>query len=184
MHSGELWQEFDKNGNRLGGINSAEYDSEKIQLFGGVAIMLYRFENGKVEFLFQHRSKNLDRNADKWDVSAGGHINFEEKEIDSAVRETKEEIGIDLDPKQLEFSATYARDGKTIINLYFYDWTGKTDEFHFNDEEVSEVKWVPFEELVEFWPNLKPQVTDDAIFQNQLLEWTRITRKKHEHIDK
>ena len=94
MHSGELWQEYDKNGTRLGSIDPENHDFDKVKFFGGTAIMLYRFKDEKVEFLFQHRSKFVDRNPEKWDVSAGGHINFEEKKLDAAKRETEEEIGV------------------------------------------------------------------------------------------
>lgn len=184
MHKDELWQEFDKNANRLGGINPENYDPEKVQLFGGVAIMLYRFHNEKVEFLFQKRSKFVDRNADKWDVSAGGHINFKEDKLAAAKREAEEEIGAELEIENLEYAATYVRLSKNFVSLFFYDWTGKPDNFHFNDEEVSGVKWVAFDDLVDFWDNLKPGVNSDQFFQCSLLEWTKQARKKHEHLDK
>ena len=179
MHKDELWQEYDYDGNRLGSIPPAGYDISKIKLFGGAAIMLYRYNNGEVEVLFQHRSKLLDRNADKWDVSAGGHVNFGESRIDAAVRETMEEIGVRVDPKKLEFAASYIQKKRMLIHLYFYDYTGKKDDFHFDDKEVSEVKWVPFSKLVDFWPNLKPQARDDAVFQTLLLECIRTAQEKY-----
>ena len=184
QHENELWQEYNKNGARLGSIYPQKSDFNDIELFGGTATMFYRFKDGKVEFLFQHRSKFVDRNPEKWDVSAGGHINFEEDVFDAAKREVEEEIGVKIDPSRLEFSVAYVRPPKNIIYLYFYDLTNEEVEFRFDDKEVSEVKWVAFEDLVKFWSNLKTNLQDDAIFQNQLLEWTRITRKKHEHIDK
>lgn len=184
MHADELWQEFDFSGNRLGSINPNSFDPNSVKLFGGTAIMFYRFCEGKVEFLFQHRSKFVDRNAEKWDVSAGGHINFEENVFDAAKREVAEEIGIKIDQNHLEFSAIYVRPPKNLIHLYFYDWTGKEDEFHFDDKEVSETKWVAFEDLATFWPNLKPGVQDDAIFQHQLLEWVKLARQKYGNLDK
>ena len=183
MHHDELWQEYDYNGQRLGSIPQGTY-AEKTKLFGGVAIMLYRFNNGDVEFLFQHRSKFVDRNPEKWDVSAGGHINFEEDPLDSAVRETREEIGVTLEPKKLELAAGYVRENRNLIYLYFYDWTGKTEDFCFDDKEVSEVKWVGFNDLVNFWPNLKIHVETDPIFQTFLLQWTKLVREKYGNLDK
>ena len=37
-----------------------------------------------------------------------------------------------------------------FLNCYLSDRTGKPDVFNFNDEEVSEVKWVPFPEFDNF----------------------------------
>lgn len=184
MHPGELWQEYDFNGLRLGSIDSSSYQNPNSKLFGGVAVMLYRFRNGDVEFLFQHRSKFVDRNAEKWDVSAAGHINYKEPKLDSIVREAQEEIGAKLQREKLEFAGAYVRAHRSLVNLYFYDWTNHEDSFHFDDEEVSEVKWVAFKDLVNFWPSLKPQVQDDPIFQTFVLDWTRFVREKYGYLDK
>lgn len=163
-HEGEIWQEIDFNGKRLGGIDPNNYDYDKVKIFAGTAIMLYRQNNEKIEFLFQHRSKKLKGNPDKWDVSAGGHINLNEPKLQAAVREAKEEIGIDINASKLEFVAGYIN-GKNYINLYFYDWTGKADDFVFDDGEVEEVKWIEPKDFEDFWSKLKPQVRFDDFFK-------------------
>ncbi len=179
-HPGEIWQEFDYNGERLGGISPSEMDESKIKVFGGVAVMLYRFTNGEVEFLFQHRSKYLMGNPDKWDVSAGGHTNLDENTIDAMVREVNEEIGVEIDKNKLEFAATYLRrEVSVIVSLYFYDYTGREDVFHFNDKEVEEVKWVKYSEVDEFMPNLKNQLRKDKIFFHYLGEWNAKILEKY-----
>ena len=176
-HPGEIWQELDYNGERLGGIEPAKLDEDKVRRFSSVAIMLYRYKDGEVEFLFQHRSKFLKGNPDKWDVSAGGHVNLDEEKIDAAVRETKEEIGIDVDAKNLELAGIFIR-WKIFVCLYFYDWTGKDDTFSFNDEEVEEVKWVKYSDFNEFIPNLKWTLAEDKLFRYYLNDWNdRILEK-------
>lgn len=177
-HPGEVWQELDFNGERLGGISPAELDEEKVKLFYGTAVMLYRFRNGEVEYLFQHRSKFLKGNPDKWDVSAGGHVNLGEKQIESAIRETKEEIGVVLDGEKLEIAANFLR-WKVFVALYFYDMTGEEVEFRFDDEEVEEVKWVKYAELESFWPNLKQILAEDKIFKYYLDEWNKRILEKY-----
>ena len=183
MHKDELWQEYDYNGLRLGPIRQDE-DFYSKKLFGGAAIMLYRFVDGDVEFLFQCRSKFVDRNPEKWDVSTGGHINSEEDPLDAIVRETREEIGAKIEKKNLELAAAYVREKRNLIYLYFCDWTNLPDEFRFDDREVSEVKWIKFNDLVAFWPSLKPNVESDPIFQTFLLEWTKQAREKYGNLDK
>jgi 8-oxo-dGTP pyrophosphatase MutT (NUDIX family) len=176
-HPGEIWQEFDINGERLGGIDPNNYDMDKVKRFGGVAVMLYRVRNGEVEFLFQHRSKSLMDSPDKWDVSAGGHINLDEPLLDSLVRETREEIGVSIEKEKAEFAASYLV-WKVKIHLFFYDWNDRDDEFSFDDEEVQEVKWIKYSELNEFLPKLKWQYDKDKVFLACMEEWhNRILEK-------
>ena len=171
-HEGEVWQELDYNGERINGIEPREFDYDEVRLYSGAAVMLYRYnpEVRQVEFLFQKRAKNLRSNPESWDVSAGGHVNLDEPMIETVVRETKEEIGVEIEKEKLEFAAKYLKD-KLVIGLYFYDFSEKEDDFHFNDNEVDEVKWVGFDELDEFWPGLKNGVNDDTIFKHYLTEW-------------
>ena len=181
-HAGEVWQELDFTGERLGGIVPAELDEDKVKLFYGTAVMLYRFKDGEVEYLFQHRSKFLKGNPDKWDTSAGGHINLGEPRLDAVVRETREEIGVELDKSKLELVAGYLRHEQDMfVELFFYDFTGREDEFSFDDREVEEVKWVRYGELDDFWPRFKDQIKHDEIFRYCLGEWNIKILKKYEN---
>ena len=177
-HPGEIWQEFDFNGKRIGGIDPASLDENKVKFFGGAAVMLYRFRDGEVEFLFQHRSKYLMGNPDKWDVSAGGHVNLEEERIDTAVRESREEIGAEIQADKLEFAATYLR-WRVLVSLYFYDWTEGKDDFHFDDKEVEEVEWVKYSELNDFLPKLKQLLREDEVFMYYLKQWNEKVLEKY-----
>ena len=179
-HPGEIWQESDFNGEIIGGIDPNNFDEEKVKRYNGAAVMLYRYNDGNVEYLFQHRSKNLRDNADKWDVSAGGHVNVGERLIEAIVRETREEVGVDLDISNLEFAATYLR-WKILVGLYFYDWTDKKDTFSFDDEEVEEVKWIKYSELDGFWPNLKWTLAEDTVYRYYLDEWNKKILEKYEN---
>lgn len=176
-HPGEIWQELGYNGEQIGGIEPAKAEKHDVKLFSASIVMLYRYKNGEVEYLFQHRSKLLKANPDKWDASAGGHVNLDESKVDAMVREAREEIGVELERDKLELAATYLR-WKIMTNLYFYDWTGREDVFHFDDEEVEEVKWVKYSELEEFWPNIKESLTGNTVFRYYLKEWkTKILEK-------
>lgn len=181
-HPGEVWQEFDYTGERLGGIDPADstMGEDSVKLFGGAAIMLYRYKDGEVEFLFQHRSKKLLGNPDKWDVSAGGHTNLDEPILDTAVRESWEEIGAEIEKEKLEFAASYLR-WKVIVNLFFYDWSKNEDTFHFDDGEVEEVRWIKYSEFSDFRPNLKRMMIEDEIFMHYLNVWNEKILAKYEN---
>lgn len=185
QHQDEVWQELGFNGEKIGGVLPSEFDDAEVKLFSGAVVMLYRFKDGEVEFLFQHRAKILNMDADKWDISAGGHTNLDEEMLDAAVREAEEEIGVKIDANNLEIAAMYRRwEGKreAFVALYFYDWGSGNDDFCFDDGEVEEVKWVRYSELGDFWPNLKSILVEDVIFRHYLDEWNARVLKRNENL--
>ena len=55
------------------------------------------------------------------------------------------------------------------------DRTNQPDEFHFNDHEVSEVKWVPYADTEAFLKQYaKPPLQRDAITFSNLADWLRM----------
>jgi isopentenyldiphosphate isomerase len=64
-------------------------------------IHLWLYTN-KGEILLQQRSHKKKIFPLLWDVSAAGHIDAGETFIEAALRETKEEIGLDLQPEELQ----------------------------------------------------------------------------------
>lgn len=59
-HSGEVWQELDFNGERLRGVVPAELEVDKVRLFYGAAVMLYRFNDDEVEEVKWIKVSKLD----------------------------------------------------------------------------------------------------------------------------
>ena len=181
-HLGEKWQTYDLRGERImdGGFfpKNEPVEYPVTRYFGGCAIMLYRFHDGEVEYLFQKRSAQV-WNALRWDTSAGGHINYDEKTIDAAVRESREELGITLEKDKLEFCARFVR-ADALINLFFYDYTGKADDFSFDDQEVAAVQWIKVRDFDTFWPQLKDVLKEDKYFEFALKEMTEKIQKKYE----
>ena len=156
MHHDEIWQVYAPNGEPISGVgwsaelaNPEETGDETIV---GVAIVfLYRVaENGELEFLWQKRSAIIDRYPNDWDISAGGHINLGESVVEGAVREAREEIGVEININDLNFVTMWPFNKNRFAWIYAVDWSGKGDNFHFDDKEVSEVKWVPLSEMEEF----------------------------------
>ena len=156
MHHDEMWQIYAPNGEPIPGEgwNSALDNPEKVgsDVIVGVAIaFLYRHrEDGVLELLWQKRSDKVDRFPGDYDISAGGHINLGESLVEATVREVREEIGVEIAVDDLYFLTTRPFNKNRFAWIYLVDWTGKPDAFHFDDGEVSEVKWVPFDESNEF----------------------------------
>ncbi|MBQ9016920.1 NUDIX domain-containing protein [Candidatus Saccharibacteria bacterium] len=167
-HEAELWQEFDKAGVPLmNGGRQPSLGNPKVgePVYTSVAIVwLFRKTASDLEVLFQKRSEKVDRFPGKWDIAAGGHINYGESVLDAAVREAKEEIGIDITKDMLSLAVTTpSLFANNILREFICDYTGHPDNFHFDDEEVSEVKWVPLEEFDDFIiKNAKAPLAEDV----------------------
>lgn len=108
--------------------------------------------NAEGKLLALRRSETDDRRPLQWDVP-GGWVEECEDFAEATVRETQEEAGIDLDPKQLSlvFTKTAIKKPKdesmNIMWLYFVAET-ETDTVTLSSEH-SEYKWMSMEEALQ-----------------------------------
>ena len=156
MHRDELWQVYAPTGEALIGegwesaLGNPEQSGSDV-IVGAAIVFLYRFnKEGKLEFLWQRRSDKVDRFPGDFDISAGGHVNLGESMAGAAVRECQEEIGARIAISDLRFVTELVFGLNRFGRVYVVDWTGREDEFEFDDGEVSEVRWVPYAEMEEF----------------------------------
>ena len=110
--------------------------------------------NEKGEVLLQKRSPNKKQGANNWSTSCAGHIDIGEGPIKSAIREIREELGIPVKEDDLKHLFT-AKNKRVLTNsfnnifcyLYFLKVNTPIEEFTIDTEEVSEIKYIPFEEF-------------------------------------
>jgi len=57
----------------------------------------------KAEIIFQHRAKDKDTYPDKLDATVGGHVEPKMSYEETAIKECKEETGVDIDLNKLVF---------------------------------------------------------------------------------
>lgn len=181
MHHDELWQTFARNGEPIpdegweSALGNPEVTGSSV-IVGVAIVFLYRVsESGEIEFLWQRRSEKVDRFPGKWDISAGGHINLGESTVAAAIREADEEIGAKITVNDLEYGFMQPFNKNRFAWLYFVDWTKREEDFSFNDEEVSEVRWIKSSEMEEFRKNFAkaPLARDDVAFA-LVAEWMKM----------
>ena len=81
-------------------------------------------------------------------MSAAGHIMTKEDALSGMIRETKEELGINTKKEDYTFLYQYIRDKSfELAYVYLLRKDIKLSDFHLQKEEVSEVKWMNFEEF-------------------------------------
>ena len=107
--------------------------------------------NDKKELLLQKRSATKKSHPNCWDISGAGHIRSGETVIEGAIRELNEELGIKVNEGDLKFIAI-VKSTKNLQNqefsyVYLLKSNNKIKDYTFEDNEVSEVKYVYFEDL-------------------------------------
>ncbi|MBP5343765.1 MAG: NUDIX domain-containing protein [Alphaproteobacteria bacterium] len=111
--------------------------------------------NDKDEVLLQKRSPNKDSNPNMWDISSAGHLTAGDDSLTGAVREIKEELGVDILPSQLVLIGTKrssSRPSATFINNEFNDvyllrLSLDLKKIVLQEEEVAEVKYISLDEF-------------------------------------
>lgn len=190
MHKDEMWQLYYPNGEPIlekGWDSANDTPRTDDDIIGVVVIFLCRFKDGELELLWQKRSEKVSFYAGDWDFAAGGHINLGETGVEAATRELKEEIGVDVSAEELKY-VTMTSYGKNRLGwLYVVDWTGREDSFGFSDGEVSEVKWIKYNDMERFRKeNAKEPLKNDDLTFLLLGKWLEthgyLSRKQHKEL--
>lgn len=123
-------------------------------------IWIIRKEDKKVQILLQKRSMNKDSFPGKFDTSSAGHIQAGDEPLESALRELKEELGIQAKPEELHFAGTFPisfakefhgkmfRD-EEIAFVYIYAQPVDIHQLTLQEEEVETVQWFDLEDVYE-----------------------------------
>lgn len=103
--------------------------------------------NNKGELLIQKRNENLTRNPGKW-AYTGGAVDTKETSLQAALRETEEELGIEVDNDKIEFLLSFKRE-HGFVDVWLIKEDIDIKDIKLQENEVSEVKWVAIKELEE-----------------------------------
>ncbi len=148
----EFFDVLDEEGNKTGKIKSREEVHRDGDWHKSVHIWIV---NDKGEVLLQKRSPNKDSHPNMWDISSAGHLVAGDDSVSGALREIKEELGVEVLPEQLSLIGTRKKASKytqTFVNNEFSDvyllrWSLTLNQLHIQEEEVSAVKYVPLDEF-------------------------------------
>jgi isopentenyldiphosphate isomerase len=149
MAENELIDQVDEDNNIIGPVMRSEAH-EKGLWHRSVHIWVYS-KQGNV--LVQRRSLEKADSPGKLDMAIAGHVKSGESISEAIISESKEELGIDIDPNQLGEPVMFkiARESEQMpalhsqfIYTYFLEIDEATD-LKFNDGEVIEVLWITFD---------------------------------------
>ena len=108
--------------------------------------------NSNNEILIQKRASSKKNNPNKWDMPSAGHVVAGEEIIGGAIRETFEELGIITKENEYQFLFEYIFDETyELAQVFLLKKNIKISTIKLSKEEVSDVKWVSFEEFKEIF---------------------------------
>lgn len=143
----ELWDIYDKFRSKKGYIHERgkRFKTGEYHLVVHVWIM-----NDKGEYLIQKRQAWKHGFPNMWEGSAGGSVIASESSKEAALREVKEEIGIDLEENNLEriFSIKFKHG---FDDIWFIKQNIDINDVVLQHEEVAEVKWASIDEIREMY---------------------------------
>ena len=129
---------YTKDGEYLGTRPVTMFSNEELDFYYKTVRVLLLNENN--EILIQKRADNVIYCPGKWEFSASGHVEVGENELDAAIRETKEEIGVSLDKNSIKLINISTN--KNALAHTFIGRIKNSTKFTLQKEEVSEVKYV------------------------------------------
>lgn len=157
----ELFDVRDQEGNATGVARERALVHMNGDLHGTAHVWVAR-ENEKSgwDILLQKRSRSKDSYPGRYDISSAGHLQAGDDFLPSALRELREELGIQAVEAQMEFVGFHRVDmedvfyGKRFCNreisaVYIYREPVDIERLTLQQEEVESVMWMDYEECLQ-----------------------------------
>ena len=150
----------DEKGQPTGGIVSRDKAHRDGIRHRTAHVWVIREEKGRIQVLLQKRSANKESFPGMYDTSSAGHIPAGCEPLDSALRELREELGIEAVEGQLrylgaicnryeaQFRGKIFRDNE-YCSVYLYREPLDAESLHLQAEEVERVDWFDLEQVRE-----------------------------------
>lgn len=147
----EIWDLYSENRELLG---RDHIRGEQLPIDGYHLVVHVWIRNSKGEYLISQRSANRSRYPLMWEC-VGGSVLKGEDSLQGALREVKEEVGIDLEPDKGHVLFTKVRkvmEGKNvndIVDVWLFDYDGEVNLSNATTDEVAQVAWMNKEQIRE-----------------------------------
>jgi len=144
--SDELLDLVNKDDNVIGTVLKSAAHKNPELIHREIAVVIL---NSKRQTLVQQRSLKKKVSPGAWKIVAG-HVDAGEDPKAAAIREVKEEIGIDLDP--IFFEKQFEKNEKNSESKFYYVYYAfyEDDKFTLDKDEVNDVKWIDIDQMEEF----------------------------------
>ncbi len=137
---------FDEDGNKIGEMERKEAHEKGFWHCAVTAFIV----NDKNEILSEQVAKNGHPWQERWDISCGGHVSAGDDELTTIIRELDEELGLKINKNEIQLigqAKSIVGSNKHHNKFFFIKKNINISDLKLQKEEISAVKWFPFEEL-------------------------------------
>ncbi|MDD4496058.1 MAG: GNAT family N-acetyltransferase [Eubacteriales bacterium] len=151
----EIWDVLDKDGNKTGRYHERARPMATEDYHLAVHVWKY---NGKGKWLLDKRAYRTpdDIGGGKWETTGGAAIAGEDS-LTAALRETKEELGIELDPAKgklfRQFANHVSDEHRCLIDVWVFEHDCAIKELHFQTRETCGAMWATADQIRELIRN-------------------------------
>ncbi|MFR3658572.1 MAG: NUDIX hydrolase [Eisenbergiella sp.] len=149
----EIWDLYNENRELLG---KDHVRGEQLPIDGYHLVVHVWIRNSKGEYLISQRSANRSTYPLMWECVGGSVVKGEDSLL-GAIREAKEEVGVDLMPENGQVIFTKTRkiiEGKIfndIMDVWLFEYDGEVDLGKATTDEVAQVAWMNREQIKELF---------------------------------
>ena len=149
----EIWDLYNENRELLG---KDHIRGEQLPIDGYHLVVHVWIRNSKEQYLISQRSANRPTYPLMWEC-VGGSVVKGEDSLQGAIREAKEEVGVDLMPENGQVLFTKTRkiiNGKIyndIMDVWLFEYDGEVDLGNATTDEVAQVAWMNREQIKELF---------------------------------
>ena len=144
----EIWDLLDEDGKKTGKTITKGETIPKGFYHLGADVWIINSEN---KILIQKRSSLKRQSPNVWAMT-GGSVIKGESSIQTIQRETKEELGIELNMNDIQLIKQY-KTGTVWLDVYVTKQDIDLDDIIMQEEEVSDVNWATYEEIEKLYIN-------------------------------
>lgn len=122
--------------------------------------------NAEGKVLLQQRSATKRTRPNAWDITAGA-VDSGESSLDAALREAKEEVGLDLPREQMQFIFRDVRK-QCYHDVYYIQFDFQLEQCKLQESEVQKVKLIEKDELIEILQGMGHRSEN---YKNQMIDF-------------
>lgn len=173
----ELFDILDEEGHKTGRVRERSMVHMDGDIHGTAHIWIARGrEDGGYDLLLQKRAARKDSYPGCYDISSAGHVQAGDDFLPTAIRELKEELGIDASKDDLEFAGIHRGYMEEVFygkmfkdseysHVYVYRKPVDIKALELQEEEVEEVMWMDLEACI---TAAKDQTLPNCFYMDEL----------------
>ena len=145
----ELWDLYDKHKNKL---NKTAKRGDKLKYDEYHLVVNAWIQNDQNEFLIARRSINK-KHPLMWECTGGSALKGEDG-LTAAIREVKEELGIDIDKNTAKFigdTLRYYPNCNDILEVWLFKSNVDISDVKIQEEEVDKAMWATKEDIIKLY---------------------------------